>query len=205
MKLNDNLLKTDEQLALESMYKELSNAEILTWIIELSDYLNKRLESLKDNCSDTVNEGSDEEERVLNPLKYQTEKMKINGKAIQLLYNNFTYERDETENLFEIYGIDVSYPYTETGVKTQLKYFIPLCKAQLEGKDVKILECVFHDLTLTTGNSIEGLKVFCFDGRAKVSIEGDGDIAVIEETYQISGSYTIISDSVCIIDTVRLR
>lgn len=205
MKLKNVMLSFEEHRELKSKYKDLTNAEVLAWIVELTSYLEKRLESLRDNCSDPVNEGTDEEEMVLNPFKYQTEKMKINKEVIQILDNNFYYQMDGVGDLFEAFGINVAYPYTEDGVKDQLKYLIPISKVQLQGKEVAVLKCTFHNLTLTAGNPIDGLNVFNFDGRAKVTIEGDGDIAVIEETYQISGNYTIISDSVCIIDVVRLR
>ncbi|SKB43692.1 hypothetical protein [Macellibacteroides fermentans] len=80
---------------------KLSDAELLAWTVELQSRLHKSLEHLKDRCSDTINEGTDDEDYVFNEQKYMEAKAQINKEAIELLDKCFNFRFDEGVDLIK--------------------------------------------------------------------------------------------------------
>jgi len=105
MKLSELNLDYSETIQLSQKINKLSDAEILAWTVELQGRLNKRLELLREECEDTINEGTDKEDWVFNEQKYLEAKAQINKEAIELLDKCFNYRFDEGDDLIKMMDI----------------------------------------------------------------------------------------------------
>ena len=96
----------DESLELTFKLHNLSSAEILAWYVELGDRVSRRLERLINESSEVVNEGTDDEDTVLDEQKFKEAKLKISEEAKKLLMDNFSYSFEGIDDLFEFFNIE---------------------------------------------------------------------------------------------------
>lgn len=106
MKLKTERLELTECTEFRAKLRNLSDAELLAWAVELKSRLEKRLEHIKEACVDCDNEGTEDEDNyVLDEQKFNDEKLKINADAKKLLLINFDYLFEPVDDLYEV--IDV--------------------------------------------------------------------------------------------------
>lgn len=106
MQLKKERLMPDESLELTFKLHNLSSAEILAWYVELRDRVSRRLERLINESSEVVNEGTDDEDTVLDEQKFKEGKLKISEEAKKLLMDNFSYSFEGIDDLFEFFSIE---------------------------------------------------------------------------------------------------
>lgn len=106
MQLKKERLMPDESLELTFKLHNLSSAELLAWYAELGHRVSRRFESLVDESTEVVNEGTDDEDTVLDEQKFKEAKLKISEEAKKLLMDNFSFSFEGIDDLFEFLNIE---------------------------------------------------------------------------------------------------
>mgnify|MGYP007014993316 FL=1 len=87
-----------------------TDAEMLSVLFELNRRMQKRVESISDQCHYTTNEGTPDEDYELDEEQYNSELAKLQQEAKEILVNELSWGISEdgwNPDLFEELGIEV--------------------------------------------------------------------------------------------------
>lgn len=91
----------------ENDFIHMPDEMILALAYDLQLSAMKRLKGMYSECEITVNEGTPEEDLVTDEIAFAAMKVECDRKAKEILIQDFRWEFDGDEDLFERLGIDL--------------------------------------------------------------------------------------------------
>jgi len=111
LKLEGKIISTDkdkayvEKYAAQWKFHNLSNAEALAWAAFFQLHARRNLDALYNECSDVIDEGTEDEDTEINEVKYKEARLKISADANKLMYEHFDMDYTDIDDLFDYLGI----------------------------------------------------------------------------------------------------
>lgn len=115
LKLEGKIISTDkdkayvEKYAAQWKFHNLSNAETLAWAALLLHHARKDLDALYENCSDVIDEGTEDEDTEINEVKFKEAKQKVSADANKLMLEHFDMDYTCIDDLYNDFGIVSKY------------------------------------------------------------------------------------------------
>ena len=111
LKLEGKIISPDIQKAITEKFAtlwkfhNLSLAETLAWAAFFQLHARRNLDALYNECSDVIDEGTEDEDTEINEVKYKEARLKISADANKLMYEHFDMDYTDIDDLFDYLGI----------------------------------------------------------------------------------------------------
>lgn len=111
MKLSSKDFSIDDHFDLVWKLYNLSDAETLAWVAIIDYVASKSLESIYHNSCDKVNEGTDDEDDILDEQRFKEARRKITEEAKQIIKNTYHYDLTDIDDLYDLFEVHIEqYP-----------------------------------------------------------------------------------------------
>lgn len=111
MNLSRTDFSIDDHFELVWKLHNLSNVEVLAWLAIMNHKASKSLETLYQNSCDKVNEGTDDEDDILDEQRFKEARRKITEEAKVILKNTYHYDLTDIDDLYDLFEVHIEqYP-----------------------------------------------------------------------------------------------